>query len=122
MNAMAHEGEKVRWELDRIGKKPADLARACGVSRTAVDHYMKAAKIGKHSWTTLRAGLVKLGIDPFKIKADDVIVESDEDLRPYVQGFSREELENIKRVLEADQAARERLLYYLDGVLFQPKK
>lgn len=122
MTPMAHEGERVRELLGKINRKPADLARACGVSRPAVDRYLDAPKIERRAWATLRPGLVKMGIDPKKVKPDDEATEQPvEDLRPLVANLSREELERIRKILEANEGAREKLLYYVDGALL-PKR
>lgn len=117
---MPHEGERIKTLLSSIGKTPADLARAADVTRTAVDRYLKAGTVGPIAWTTVRAGLLKLGIDPRKIKPDDAIKEV-VDLRPLVEDFSRDQLARIRKILEEDGLAREKLAYFIDGVL-QPRK
>jgi hypothetical protein len=117
MILMAHEGERIRELVERAGKKPSDFARACGVTRTAVDRYLGSAKIGKHAWTTVRAGLVKMGIDPSKVRPQEEPMAEEKDLRPLIAGWSREQLEALKAVLDAEQLAREKLSYYIDGLL-----
>lgn len=121
MVPMAHEGERIKALLTTAGRTPADLARAADVTRTAVDRYLKAATIGPNAWKTVRPGLVKLNIDPRKVKPDDVINETEVDLRPLVVDFTREQLDRMRKILEADTGAREKLIYYIDGVL-QPRK
>lgn len=117
MNPMAHEGNRLREVLERSAKTPADLAKACGVTRPAVDRYLNAAMIGKKAWTTVREGLKKLDIDPLKVKPNDVIVDDPEDLRPYVEDFSREQLVKLLHILDADRLEREKLVYFIDGLL-----
>lgn len=111
-----HDGERIRKLLAATGKTPADFARASGVTRTAVDRYLKAETIGKHAWLTVRVGLSKLGIDPRRVRPDDR-PEEEIDLRPLVHGFDREQLECVKKILEADTLHREKLLYFIDGLL-----
>lgn len=119
MNPMPHEGNVLRELLEKQGRTPADLARACNVTRTAVDRYLKAAKIGRIAWPTLRAGLVKMGIDPIRIKPDDRPPEHEhrEDLRPLVYSMERSELEALKKILESPPTEREKLLWFIDGLL-----
>lgn len=112
-----HDGERIRKLLSATGKTPADLARAAGVTRTAVDRYLKAERIGKLAWLTVRVGLTKIGIDPRKVRPDDQAAEEEIDLRPLIHGFDRDELERIKKILEADTLDREKLLYFVDGLL-----
>lgn len=120
--SMAHEGERIKQLLMAIGKTPADLARASGVSRTAVDRYLKAPEIKKIAWLTVRKGLVKLHIEPRKVKPDDQVESEVElDLRPLIHDFSRDQLERLKTILEADIGPRERLAYFVDGAL-HPRK
>lgn len=113
---MGHEGERIKRLLSAIGKTPADFARACNVTRTAVDRYLKAEEIGKNAWHTVRVGLVKLGIDPRKVRPEDQMSE-EIDLRPLVHGFDRDQLERVRRILDADTVSREKLSYYIDGIL-----
>lgn len=113
---MSHDGDRIRKLLSATGKTPADLARAANVTRTAVDRYLKAESIGKNAWLTVRVGLTKLGIDPRKVKPDDSAVE-EVDLRPLVHGFNRDQLECVRKILEADNLSRDKLIYFIDGLL-----
>lgn len=113
---MGHDGERIKRLLSAAGKTPADLARSCNVTRTAVDRYLKAELIGKNAWLTVRLGLSKLGIDPRKVRPEDQMTE-EIDLRPLVHGFDREQLERVRRILEADTMSREKLAYFIDGIL-----
>lgn len=122
MTAMAHEGERIKQMLTATGRTPADLSRAAGVSRTAVDRYLKAATIKKIAWVTVRKGLVKLQLDPRKVKPDDqVSIDVEIDLRPLIHDFSRDQLERLKTILDADIGPREKLSYFVDGAL-HPRK
>lgn len=113
-----HEGQRIRELLAAVGKTPADLARACDVSRTAVDRYLKAAEIGKIAWLNLRPGLVSVGIDPRKVKPDDRVTDVfDVDLRPLLQGFDADQLSRIKKLIDSDELSRVKLSYWLDGHL-----
>jgi transcriptional regulator with XRE-family HTH domain len=114
--AIEHEGQRLRELLAAVGKSPADLGRACKVSRTAVMRWLNAEQIGKVAWLNVRPGLVTLNIDPRKIKPDDRIADTrDVDLRPLLHGFDHDELLRIKKIAEADDHSREKLIYYLDG-------
>lgn len=123
MEPMAHEGERIRALLLSAGKTPADLARAAKVSRTAVDRWLKADKIGKHAWLTARPGLKKLHIEPSRVKPEDPVSESEEevDLRPLVHDFTKDQLGRIKFILDQDPLPREKLAYWIDGTL-NPRK
>ena len=121
VTGMANEGEKLRAALAAVGKTPADLARVVNVTPTAVARYLKAEVIGKNAWLTVRPGLAKLGIDPQKIKADDSVVTLETDLRPLVSDFNRDQLERLRTILQEDMGPREKLLYYIDGML-HPRK
>jgi len=114
--SMSHDGERIRKLLAATGNTPADLARAANVTRTAVDRYLKADNIGKNAWLTVRAGLTKLGIDPRKVKPDDR-AEEEIDLRPLVTDFSRDQLDRLRKILDADALSREKLIYFVDGLL-----
>jgi AcrR family transcriptional regulator len=108
----AHEGTKIRDCLARAGRRPADLARACGVSPTAVTRHLTAARLGAKAWETVSRGLAALGIDPRQVRAPAppplslVAREGPEDLRPLVEGWSRRHLEAVVKILEASLEAQ----------------
>jgi transcriptional regulator with XRE-family HTH domain len=116
-NPEQFEGTKLRRALLAVGKTPADMARACGVTRTAVDRYLKAETIGDVAWRTVRLALIKLGIDPKKVRPTDVDVEEQEqDLQPLVHDFTLSQLERLKKILKADEGPQKLLFSYIEGI------
>jgi hypothetical protein len=106
---IVHEGRKIKEALERAGKRPADLARACGVTQTAVARYLVAEKLGAKAWETVNHGLVALGIDPRQVRlppAFTLSAREPEDLRPLLSGFSRRQLESLMKILESSPEAQ----------------
>jgi hypothetical protein len=107
---VAHEGARIRELLERQHKRPVDLARACGVTQTAVARYLAAEQLGAKAWETVSGGLTKLGIDPRHVRTPPPLTfiarEGPEDLRPLLQGFNRKQLEALLKILESTEEAR----------------
>jgi transcriptional regulator with XRE-family HTH domain len=114
------DGQKLIMALERIGKAQADLARAVGTSRGAAQKWVKAKKFGKQMWATIRPGLVKLGIDPVSVRADDPQSQPEDEngLWPEVcKTFRKEQLPLLRTILESSDLARRNLLRYVIGAV-----
>src|SRR4051794_29431693 len=101
-----HEGQKIRQLLEQAGKRPADLARAIGVTQTSVGRYLEAERLGAKAWESCSRGLSKLGIDPWQVRplelhAGRTARERPEELRQMLQGFGKRQLEQLQKILEA---------------------
>jgi hypothetical protein len=105
-----NEGAKLKELLVRAHKRPVDLARACGVTQTAVARYLAAEKLGAKAWETVSRGMIALGIDPRQLRQPPPLTfiarEGPPDLRPLLSGFSRKQLEALLKILEATDEAR----------------
>ena len=117
------EGHKLRRALEEAGKNGTALAIACEVSSSMVTKYFQTETFGGHAWNTVCKGLAKLGISPSKIREGYVEMYRERtalptrDLRPLLDGFSKQQLGAVKEILEADAPSRERLYWVLEDRL-----
>lgn len=114
-----HEGERLKEVIESTpGCNQSQLARAAGVNRAAVNHWTKMPKFTRKLWTNIRAALVKVGINPALIRADDEPIEDiEEDLLPLVEAWPDEYLATLRRILDANESSRDRILAFLIGAL-----
>ena len=104
--APVHEGRKIRALLEAAGKRPADLARAIGVTQTSVGRYLEAEHLGAKAWESAARGLSRLGIDPWQVRPIEPHLgrtarERPEELRQLLAGFGRRQLEQLLKILES---------------------
>jgi transcriptional regulator with XRE-family HTH domain len=120
---MDHEGERIKQLLAARGRTAADLARATGVTATAVGRYIYSRRLGPKAWATASRGLVALGIDPDEIRPTTRAVAVDwRELRDGLDLLtSPEQLAYVKRLLEAAPQTREIILALLDDRLSRSK-
>lgn len=116
-----HDGHKLRAELARIGRSPADFARAAGVSRTAVDRWLNTPDIGRVAWRTIRPALVRVGIEPATIKPNEPAPEAEVDLRPLIHDFTVDQMRRLLEILSSDRLPRDKLEFFIDGKLSSKK-
>jgi hypothetical protein len=117
---LRHEGHLILEELKRKHLDRAALAKACGVSWTAAKKYVESEQLGAKAWETCRDGLLKLGINPDRIRPPRgaVVAEPEEDLKPELQKFKDEgQLHALRRMLAAPEDARRSLIDAIDGAL-----
>jgi transcriptional regulator with XRE-family HTH domain len=121
-----NEGARIKELLDQRGLTIQDLARACGVKWPSAQKYVRAETLAPAAWVTCSQGLEKLGIDPQEIRRSVRMFRSYtppppaadvQDLRPHIEGFTKAQLRALKEILEADDAARERLSWIIDDRL-----
>ena len=101
-----HEGHKIRALLEAAGKRPADLARAIGVTQTSVGRYLDAERMGAKAWESASRGLSTLGIDPWQVRPLEIhggriARERPDELRQMLVGFGKRQLEQLLKILEA---------------------
>lgn len=118
---MRHEGQLILEELKKKGLDRAALAKAIGVSWTAAKKYTEAEQLGAKAWETCRDGLLKLGINPDRIRPPRGAVAGavpEEDLKPELQKFKDEgQLQALRRMLGAPEDVRRSLIDAIDGAL-----
>jgi DNA-binding XRE family transcriptional regulator len=114
-----HEGQRLKEVIESTpGCSQSQLARAAGVNRTAVNHWTKMPKFTRKLWANIRLALVKIGVNPSAIRADDEpINEVDENLLPLVESWPDEYLMALRRILDAKESSRDRILAFLTGAL-----
>lgn len=124
-----HNGEALRLLLERERYTQAQLAKAAGVTRTAVGRWSKAREWSKKMREKIHGALRTLGLDPGDLSMLDTGALDEpepcfftaeptprrEDLTPLVESWPVEILTsaNLQRILEADDSSREELLRYV---------
>lgn len=111
------EGRALRRLLDANGKKPADLARACGVSDSAVTRYLSTKHIRDRAWKTVRAGLIVLKIDYSSLRPDAISMSAEpiEDFRPQVLALPQAQIDLVYKILDSSEASQKFLHVWLNG-------
>lgn len=113
-----HEGDRLLALLKAHGKTQVDLANAAAVSRQAVSQWVSAKSLRPQAFETCRKGLTALGIDPGELRPALRMMERrkrPEDLRPYTENFkTRRQIEDLLRILAADDDARDQLRVVLE--------
>lgn len=116
------EGQQIKALLDERGANVQDLARAGGVSWQAAKKWVQSTTLGAGARETCVAALGKLGIDPRaiwpSIGAPSASVTRLEELKAHLRGFSPEQLETIKKLLEAEKSDQIRLVDFIEGIAF----
>lgn len=111
------EGEKLRRLLEIKRYEQLDLAKATGVTKTAVGKWIKESVFSNRVWPKIRDGLLKIGLNPADIRAGAQDQEASEDLTKLVERWPREQLTVLRRIVVSDDVSKSRLLAYLDGAL-----
>lgn len=119
-----NEGQRILEELQKKGLDRAALAKACGVSWTAAKKYVESDRLGAKAWETCRVGLLKLGVNPDRIRPPrGAAAEPDEDLKPELQKFTTDgQLQALRKMLAAPEDARRSIIDAIDGALLWRSK
>lgn len=113
-----HEGEKLKRLLEsKRYQKTTFGEKAGGVSKQAVNKWVKEPRFSDFVWTKVKIGLIALGLNPFEIRPEDRDPGPSEDLTKLVERWPREQLTALRRILASDDASKDRLIAYLDGAL-----
>lgn len=116
--AEIHEGERLRNLLESNRYEKKELADAAGVTKQAVQQWVKLDKFTPRIWQRVRVGLIALRLNPDHVRpAGGATTGPAEDLTRLVENWTRVQLSVLKRILEADDAARRVLLAYINGAL-----
>lgn len=114
------EGEKLAKLLKSTNKTQKALASAAGVTTAAVHRWLNTPEFSLRMWRTIADGLQRIGLNPREIRPEfpiGPIGTAQQDLTRVVAGWSREQLREMKTVLEADGPSRDILLAYINGAL-----
>ena len=113
------DGQKLRELLGKERRSQAELAEAAGVTRTAVQRWLKTPHFSDKMWNRIEPALRRLRMDPREIRpaGGQATKGATQDLKQLVQDWSDENLATMRKVLRADEPSRERLLDYIDGAL-----
>jgi transcriptional regulator with XRE-family HTH domain len=114
------EGEKLAKLLKSTNRTQKQLAAGAGVSTAAVHRWLNTPEFSLRMWRTIADGLQKIGLNPREIRPEfpiGPIGTAQQDLTKIVVGWPREQLRQLKTVLEADGPSRDILLAYINGAL-----
>lgn len=121
-----NEGQRIKALLDEKGLTVQDLARHGNVSWQAAKKWIQSAELGPGARETATAALGKAGIDSRLIWPSDVTASSNvtrlDDLKRLLQGFSVEQLESVRSLLEADRGDQIRLIDFIEGIAFAKRE
>lgn len=111
------EGEKLKKLLEIKRYDQVNLAKALGVTKTAVGKWTKETRFSDRVWPKVREGLIALGLNPADVRAGAQDQEASEDLTKLVERWSRDQLSVLRRILMSDEVSKSRLLAYIEGAL-----
>lgn len=122
---LVHEGKKIKDLLEKAGKSVPELARVLGVSDSAAWKQVAEEQIGDRAWPRYAEGLRQLGLDPNEVRrvvgtSHRVRPTQLEDLRPAIANWKRQHLEQLLRILDADDASRQALRWHVEDKLAKP--
>lgn len=118
--ASLHEGEKLAKLLKSTNRTQKELAAGAEVSTAAVHRWINTQEFSLRMWRTIAAGLQKIGLNPREIRPEFPIGptgSAQQDLTKIVVDWPREQLRQMKAILEADGPSRDILLAYINGAL-----
>lgn len=113
-----HEGQRLEQLLDANRYEKKEFADAIGVTKQAVQQWIKRAKFSDAIWAKILVGLTALRLNSAEIRPISSIDNRPlEDLTRLVNNWPRVQLSVIKRILESDDTSRRVLLAYVNGAL-----
>lgn len=113
-----HEGKRLEQLLQANRYEKKQLADAAGVTKQAVQLWVKRPQFPPAVWAKVVTGLEVLRLSPLEIRPEKVTLETPfEDLTRLVDNWPRVQLSVLKRILESSDTARRLLLAYVNGAL-----